>query len=201
MLRSLVALSALLASACASEHPLPVEYDLEGNFVPAAVAPRFKATLAVSPIQAPSWLRTTALAYRLDYEPAAPPRAYSLERWTAPPSELLTLQLRERIAAINDGFTLDRLPADADGYRLAVTLEDFIQAFPSPGRSRCVVTLSASLFQQGHRVIAQRTFRAERPAPSPNAIGAVQGLVVATDADLDDLLTWLGSSLRSPHLP
>jgi cholesterol transport system auxiliary component len=192
MLRPLVALVALLASACASERPLPVQYDLEGNSASAPLAPRFKATLAVSPIQAPSWLRTTALAYRLDYEPAAPPRAYSLERWTAPPSELLTLQLRERITAINDGFTLERLPGDTDGYRLAVTLEEFIQSFPSPGRSRCVVT---------HSVIAQRTFRAERPAPSPDAVGAVQGLVVATDADLDDLLTWLGSSLRSPHLP
>jgi cholesterol transport system auxiliary component len=187
MLRSLVALVALLVSACASERPLPVQYDLEGNSASAPLAPRFKATLAVSPIQAPSWLRTTALAYRLDYEPAAPPRAYSLERWTAPPSELLTLQLRERITAINDGFTLERLPGDTDGYRLAVTLEEFIQSFPSPGRSRCVVT---------HSVIAQRTFRAERPAPSPDAVGAVQGLVVATDADLDDLLTWLGSSLR-----
>src|SRR5689334_8204828 len=137
MLRLLVVLFALLASACVSERPLPVRYDLDGTFAHAPLASRFKATLAVPPIRAPSWLRTTALIYRLDYEPAAPPRAYTLEDWIAPPSELLTLRLRERIAAINDGFTLDRLSADSDGYLLEVTLEDFMQSFPSPGQSRC----------------------------------------------------------------
>jgi cholesterol transport system auxiliary component len=196
MLRPLIAMLALLASACVSERPLPVRYDLEEDFAPAPLAPRFKATIAVPPIQAPSWLRTTALVYRLDYEPAAPPRAYTLERWTAPPSELFTLRLRARIAASNDGFTLDRLPGGADGYRLEATLEDFMQSFPSPGRSRCVVTLRASLFQQGGQVIAQRTFRAERPAPSPDAIGAVQGLAAASDATVDEILIWLASSLR-----
>jgi cholesterol transport system auxiliary component len=201
MLRPLVALLALLASACASQRPLPVRYDLEGDLPHAPLASRFKATLAVSAMQAPSWLHTTALVYRLDYEPAAPPRAYTLRRWTAPPSELVTFRLRERIAGANDGFTLDHLPVDTDGYRLEVTLQNFMQSFPSPGQSRCVVSLSASLFQHGDRVIAQRTFRAERPAPSPDAIGAVQGLLVATDADLDELLSWLGSSLSSPHLP
>jgi cholesterol transport system auxiliary component len=197
MLRPTVALLALLASACASERPLPVQYDLEGSPPRAPRAPRFKATLAVPPVHAPSWLSTTELIYRLDYEPPAPLRAYTLRRWTAPPSELLTLRLRERIAAMNDGFTLNGLSADQDGYRLEITLEDFMQSFPSSGQSRCVVTFSASLYQPGDRVIAQKTFRAERPGPSPDAIGAVQGLVAATDLDVDELLRWIGSSLRS----
>jgi ABC-type uncharacterized transport system auxiliary subunit len=196
MLRLCIAVAALLAAGCVSQRALPVRYDLGGTPASAATAPRLNATLAVSPIQAPSWLRTTALVYRLDYEPSAPPRAYTLRQWTAPPTELLTLRLRERIATVNSGFTLDRLPSETHGYRLEVTLEDFMQSFPSPGESRCVVALSASLFQHGDRVIAQKIFRAERPGPSPDAIGAVQGLESAADGDFDELLAWLGSNLR-----
>jgi cholesterol transport system auxiliary component len=195
MMRLMVALLAPLAAGCAAERALPVRYDLDGTHLRVPSEPRFNATIAVPPIQAPRWLRTTALVYRLDYEAPDSPRAYALSQWTAPPSELLTLRLREQISAVNDGFTLARLPEDSDGYRLEVSLESFAQVFPSPGRSLCVVTLTATVVQRDDRVLAEKTFRAERPAPRANAAGAVEGLVDASDLDFRQILTWLRETL------
>jgi len=185
----------LLVCGCVSQRALPVRYDLDGFEDPPPAGSRLDATIAIPPIQAPSWLRSTALVYRLDYAPPANPRAYALSEWTAPPSELLTLRLRERITEANDGFTLTHLPEDTGGYRLEVSLENFAQVFPSPDRSRCVVTLTATVLRSGDQIIAQRTFRSERPAPSGTAAGAVEGLVAASDSDFDQILGWLRETL------
>jgi len=195
MMRPFLALLALLASGCASQRALPVRYDLDGSQVAARTEPRLNATIAIPPIQAPSWLRTTALVYRLEYEAPAYPRAYTRSQWTAPPGELLTLRLRERISSANDGFTLAQLPEGSGGYRLEVSLENFAQIFPSPGRSDCVVTLTATIVQRGDRVLAQKTFRAERPAPTADAAGGVEGLVDASDWDFKQILTWVREAL------
>jgi len=196
-MRAFMALLALLAAACASQRPLPVRYDLDGSQVRPVSDPRLNATIALAPIQAPSWLRTTALIYRLDYEAPAYPRAYVHSQWTAPPGELLTLRLRERIASVNDGFTLDRLREDVEGYRLEITLENFSQSFPAPDRSRCLVSLSATVVQHGGRALAQKTFGVERPAPSADAAGAVNCLTDAADSDFEQILAWLRSTLPS----
>jgi len=195
MIRPTTLALALLLGACAAQRTLPVHYDLDGIEVQDPPAPRFDVTIAIPAIQAPSWLRSTALVYRLDYAPPAYPRSYALSEWTAPPGELLTLRLRERIAQANEGFTLARLPEDANGYRLEVSLENFAQIFPSPNHSRCVVTLRATVLEDGEQVVAQRTFRSELPAPSANAAGAVEGLAAATDADFNQILAWLRETL------
>jgi cholesterol transport system auxiliary component len=181
----------LLLCGCVSQRPLSVHYDLEGIRDPSSGKPRLDATIAIPPIQAPSWLRSTALVYRLEYEPPAYPRAYALSEWTAPPGELLTLRLRERIAEANAGFTLPRLPEDAEAYRLEISLENFAQIFPSPDRSRCIVTLTATVLQHGDRIVAQHTFSSERRAPSANAAGAVEGLAAASDSDFEQIVAWL----------
>ncbi|MBV8340905.1 MAG: membrane integrity-associated transporter subunit PqiC [Gammaproteobacteria bacterium] len=198
MMRPLAALLTLLISACAAERPLPDRYDLDAPRTRSQPDPRLDTTLAVPPINAPSWLRTTALIYRLDYEPPAHPRAYVRSQWAAPPNELLSLRLRERISAVNDGFTNERLPEDMEGYHLEVTLEDFTQAFPSADHSQCVVTVSV-LLRRGDRMLAQKTFHAERSAPTADAAGAVVGLTDAADADFAQLLTWLHSTLPPQH--
>ena len=193
MMRLFGTLLVVLSGACAAERP-PIRYDLHEIQVHARSDARLDATIAIAPVHAPSWLRTTALIYRLDYVLPARPRAYAQSQWTAPPNELLSLRLRERISADNDGFTIERLPESTDGYRLEVTLEDFTQIFPSPNRSRCIVTLSV-LLEHGDQMLAQRTFQAEGPAPTADAAGAVAGLMRASDSDIEQILTWLRSTL------
>jgi cholesterol transport system auxiliary component len=195
MMRVAAVVLAGLLCGCATQRTLPVRYDLDGVEARLPKEPRFDVTIAIPPIQAPSWLRSTALIYRLDYAPPAYPRSYALSVWTAPPSDLLTLRLRERIAQANDGFTLARLPDNADGYRLEVSLENFAQVFPSPDRGRCIVNLTATVLRDGDQVVAQQTFHSEKPAPSANAAGAVEGLVAAADSDFDEIVVWLREAL------
>ncbi len=194
-MRSLLALITLLAAACVTHRALPLRYDLDAAPAHIVSGPHFRATIAVAPIQAPSWLSTTALLYRLDYQTPAHASAYTRSEWTAPPSELLTLRLQERIAAANDGFTLERLPHGTAGYELHVTLVDFTQIFRAPHQSQCLVTLSATLIGRGDQVLAQKTFRAVADAPTADAPGAVAGFVDAADSNLAQIVGWLRTLL------
>ena len=195
MRRFLVALVVLFAAACVTHRALPIRYDLGAS--PPRVDPdvRLNATIAIAMIQAPSWLSTAALLYRLDYETPSRANAYARSEWTAPPGELLTMRLRERVSAANDGFTLDRLPTDTDGYQLRVTLDEFTQVFQSPRQSQCLVTLSATLIHRDDRMVAQKTFRMTADAPTGDAAGAVRGFQNASDSDLAQMVAWLHAYL------
>jgi cholesterol transport system auxiliary component len=194
-MRPFVALIALCAAACVTHREPPIRYDLGASAAYVDPDPRLNATIAIAPIQAPSWLSTTALLYRLDYDTPAHSSAYARSEWTAPPSELLTQRLQERLSAANDGFTLDRLPRQTDGYQLRVTLEDFIQVLQSPHESRCLVTLDAMLIHRGDQVLGQRTFRTSALAPTADARGAVAGFINATDSNLAQIVAWVGMTL------
>lgn len=197
MMRLLLTLLVLLLSACVTNRALPVRYDFDGTRDPIRSPPRLDATIAIAPVTSPRWLRTTALIYRLSYQAPAYPRAYSLSQWVAPPGELLTLRLREWVAAANGGLTLGRLRNDTDGYTLGVALDAFAQIFSTPEHSRCLVVLRATLVSDSDEALAQKTFTTERPAPSPDAAGGVAGLVAASDADLRKILTWLAGTIAS----
>lgn len=196
-MRPFVLLIALCAAACVTHREPPIRYDLDASAPRLDAGPRLNATIAVAPIQAPSWLATSALIYRLDYETPANRSAYARSEWAAPPSELLTQRLRERLSAANDGFTLDRLPKATDGYQLRVTLENFIQVLQSPHESRCLVTLNATLMRRGDQVLGQRTFRTSSIAPTADARGAVAGLIDATDSNLAQIVAWLRVTLAT----
>jgi cholesterol transport system auxiliary component len=196
MIRLRILLLVLLASGCAAHPPTPVLYDLDSiRPVPVSSA-RLHTNIAIPPIGAPSWLRTPSLLYRLGYTAQPGPAPYTSSRWSAPPAELLTLRLRQAVSASNTGFTLRSLTRGTDGYRLDVTLEEFVQVFSSPRASRCFVTLSATLTGKAERLLAQRTFRGEQQAPSSDAAGAARGLVDASDACLEQILQWLEATLQ-----
>jgi cholesterol transport system auxiliary component len=193
--RPMACLLPLLLSACATDPPLPLRYDFGRTPVPIQSQAHLDATIAIPPIASPRWLRTTALMYRLAYEAPAYPRAYARSQWIASPDELLTLRLRQWVEAENSGFTLRQLPNDSDAYSLEVSLDTFAQVFSSPGHSRCTVALRVTLVAQGNEVLAQRTFKTTRTAPSADALGGVQGLVDASDADLRKIVAWLAETL------
>lgn len=196
-MRRLACLFLLLLCACATHRALPVRYDLDAIPDPTGSQPPLNATIAIPPIAAPSWLRTTALLYRLRYEAPAYPRAYAQSAWIAPPGELLTQRLRESIAAANRGVTLEQPDDLSKGYRLEISLESFMQVFTSRDHSRCVVAFRATLLTGRDHVLAQKTFHTERVAPRPDAAGGVEGLVAASDADFGQILTWLGERLAT----
>jgi cholesterol transport system auxiliary component len=186
----------LLVAGCATHQASPARYALGIERGPFHVDVPLNTPLEVRTIQAPSWLRSTAITYRLLYVHASQLRTYGQSRWIAPANELLTLRLREGISAAGRRPILDRALDDADRYRLDVSLRDFRQEFPSPTQSRCLVVFNATLTYD-HRVIAQRDFVAEQPAPTADADGAALGLGRASDEAIGQLVRWLGTILPS----
>lgn len=193
------AAAAFLLAACATRGSLPVGYDFDPPAEAELHSVRLDAPLAIPQMSAPTWLRGTALVYRIGYVTPSGPQPYALSRWVASPAELFTAQVRERVAAANRGFTLTSSDPDAPAYVLTLALEEFIQVFDAPTASRCIVQVRATLADADGRVIGQRTFRTEAPAPSADAPGAIRGLTTATDAGIEAILVWLGTSLSAGH--
>lgn len=199
----------LLLVGCAAlpgPAPRPSTFDLGPSPTGAAATakPQAEPPLALATPDAAPAYETTAMRYRYDGGAAAYElHAYAQARWNATPAQLVGVRLRERLA-------LDRpvvAPGEASAPRLLrVQIEDFSQVFAAapagPGTaSRGVVRLRATLTDTtGPRpkLLAQRLFEAERPAPSADAAGGVQALTAATDAALESLAQWLREAPVAP---
>jgi cholesterol transport system auxiliary component len=153
--------------------PPPALFDLG----PPLLAPAQGVALDLQEVTAPSWLAGTGIAYRLAYADAFRRELYRDSRWVAPPAALLGERLRQRAAA---GRTVAVKPV-----LLRLALEEFSQSFSSPDQATVTVRLRAWRGEGSMRV-----FELTRPAPSPDAAGAVRGLSAASDAVIDELLAW-----------
>jgi cholesterol transport system auxiliary component len=122
-------------------------------------------------------------------------RSRARTRRVAPPRELFTAQLRQRLAATTPSGVL----APTDGVRTAVTLRvellEFSQVFDSPERSRALVRVRAVLVADG-RLVAQSSFTTEQPARSADAAGGARALALAADAAIDRLISWTADALK-----
>ena len=77
---------------------------------------------------------------------------------------------------------------------LRVELEEFSQLFDAPDRSTGLVRVRATVAQAtgaGDKLLGQRGFVAQRPAPSADAPGGVRALTAATDAVVQEVEQWL----------
>jgi len=168
----------------------PADYDLGPPRSHAESSPRMPVTLLLPDALAPAWLNGTGIVYRLNYETGSRTQSYALSRWAAPPPALLSDRLRSRFAAAVSGVVTRPDGARAD-YLLRVELEDFSQTFDAPGSSSVALRARASLVRLPDRTqVAQRIFALERPAPTPDAPGAVRALGAVSDAFLENLLAW-----------
>jgi len=71
-------------------------------------------------------------------------------------------------------------------------LTSFEQVFDAPEQSHVLVSVRATLTQQG-RVIGQRSFAASAPAPSADASGGARALAAASDDVIAQLSAWLAA--------
>jgi cholesterol transport system auxiliary component len=188
---------ALAACAALPEKPVrPTLYDFGPPSPPGAPAAGGPA-LVLAQVEADGILETPALLYRLGYEDAHQVRPYAYARWSAPPPQLLYQRLREVLG--HERTVLDDAAAAAlvrrGGERppvLRVELEEFSQLFDSPSSSRGLLRLRCTLLEAGAgQRLAQRSFQADRPAPSADAAGGVRALAAATDGAAQDIALWL----------
>jgi cholesterol transport system auxiliary component len=193
MIRAMLATLLLGLTGCVSSRPALRQFDL-GDFDALKDPPSTLATnLVVADVGQPSWMRTRDMFYRLDYEPLPRPQRYTINQWVATPGELVTLRLRQTVQGANAGFTLTTASVSSD-YLLQSTLEEFTQAFTSPAGSQCIVQLSASLWNKDGHIVGQRVFRADIPAPTPNASGGAACLTSAVNRISDEIVQWLGTA-------
>jgi cholesterol transport system auxiliary component len=196
--RRIATFALILAGAGCSLAPTsgPVTANYDFGLPPQArAAPALRQALLVYDVSAPSWLDSPLIHYRLSYQDATRPQAYADSRWVTSPAELFTNRLRAQLATSGGGIIQPGDDARAK-YALRVDLEEFIQVFDAPGKSRAVVRFRASVI--GNRsLIAQRSFTVERPARTPDAEGGVRALIGASDEAVDQLIVWTVENLKN----
>jgi cholesterol transport system auxiliary component len=200
--RLLCMAAVLVLAGCKSLPDKPAEQTMY-DFGPAPSAPLAGAAsgtpLQLPDVQVTGILETSALLYRLAYEDPHRLRPYAYARWSAEPGELLRQRLRDVLG--RDRPVLDSAASAALTRRgatpppvLRVELEEFSHVFDAPGTSRGVVRVRCTLLEStgsGERLVAQRSFQVERPAPTPDPAGGVRALAAASDALAQELAAWL----------
>lgn len=197
MKTTLLSLTCTLAlCACATPQPGPTHFDL-GALPAAATGQPLKLgflqdnanSLKITEISAPAWLDGQAMYYRLNYLEQQQARPYAQHRWQSSPAQLLTQQLRARLAQA--GIMISS-PADgvASGAVLRIELEDFSQHFSAKDQSEAHLRWRASLIS-GRKLISQKTFVQQVPCKAANAAAGASALAQAANQANEDVLQWL----------
>lgn len=156
--------------------------------------------VALSEVETGSALDNTSVMYRLVYANNQQLLPYAQARWSTPPAQLVRERLRDvlgqrrTVLSPGDGNVSGARPT----VMLRVELEEFSQLFDAPAHSYGLVRLRATVLQgsgSGDRLMGQRNFVVQRPAPTPDAAGGVHALSAATGAAADEIEQWL-SQLR-----
>jgi cholesterol transport system auxiliary component len=205
ILAVLVAGATLLVAGCGALPDKPARatlYDFGPNLAaaaPASANPSALPPIALAEIDASTRLEGTQLLYRLGYADANELRPYGQARWSLAPAQLLHHRLRDALAARRTVLGPEETAtiARAEGRvpdTLRVSLDEFSHYFESPTTSVGLVRLRATLIRSGSggdRVLAQRSFAVQRPAPTADAAGGVKGMAAASDAAVAELVAWV----------
>ena len=199
--RGLFGLIFITLSACSALPDKPLratQYDFGPTTTAAATASL--PPLALVDVDAPGLSDGgTSILYRLGYADAQQLRPYTQARWSVPPALLVGQRLRDvlgqrrAVMGASDSAALARTQGPAPRL-LRTELQEFTQLFQSSTASTGLVRLRATLVEStplGDRLLAQRSFSVQRPAPSADAPGGVRALAAATDALAQELDAWL----------
>ena len=175
----------------------PVVYDFGPGVTAGAPAAPVSPVLLLQEVEAGSALDSTAVLFRLAYADVQQLQPYAQARWSMAPAQLLRQRLRDTLSR---GATVLAPGEGAMGGSsiptqiLHVELEEFSQVFEAPERSMGLVRVRATLLRGGvggDKLLGQRSFVAQRPAPSADAPGGVRAMTAACAAVVEDLQQWL----------
>ncbi len=127
---------------------------------------------------------STAVLYRLAYDDPRHLRPYGQARWSQPPAQLVQQALRDqlglrRAVLMGEEGAAQLVDTGKPPAVLRVEIEEFSQVFQAPKASTGVLRLRASLAdstQAGEKLVAQRVFVIQRPAPTPDARGGTHAM-------------------------
>jgi cholesterol transport system auxiliary component len=195
-------LSIVLLGGCSAlpDRPVrPAVYDFGPGLVVKPAPAENLPPLLLADIDAPAAVDGTAVLFRLAYADVQQLRPYAQARWSMPPAQLVRQRLRDQLSQQRVVLNPAEGPA---AFILRLELEEFTQVFEAPDRSVGLVRLRATLLESTggrERLVAQRRFTVERPAPSPDAAGGVRALTAATDAAVDEIAQWLKPLTPGPR--
>ena len=197
ILKHLLILCALLCSAvgtaslsgCATRGAdTAAQYDFGPLPANAAVA-RTLPPISIADINAPAWLDSPLMFYRLSYANQQQTRPYAGSRWSMPPSQLFGQRLKARIAQAG-GVVLAAGDGALNMPVLRIDTDDMIQNFDSSSHSTAQLSMRVSLFS-GRSLLAQKTFGRQIAATSADAAGGAAAMAAASDALIGDIIDWL----------
>lgn len=185
-------LAGTLLAGCAGNTPSSMAlYDLgplrAQNAAPSTPLP----AISVADIQAPAWMDSQMMFYRLSYSNDLQPRPYSSSKWTMPPAQLFEQRLKSGLARAG-GVVVSASDGAINLPILRLAADDFSQTFESAGRSSVQVVIRASLFD-GRVLRAQKVFASQMPAASADAQGGAAALSAASDAIISEVGAWLAT--------
>ncbi len=188
----LAMLAVVLLNGCATANTGPVTlYDLGLLRVPqdATVRAAPPPPLSIAEVNAPAWLDSPMMFFRLAYANEQQPRPYARSRWSMPPAQLFGQRLKARIGQAG-GVALAASDGAENVPLLRIEADDFTQIFDSPEQSFALVSMRASILN-GRTLAAQKTFIKQSPAPTADAAGGARALADASDAIITDMMNWL----------
>ena len=193
----LSAVSMLTACALGDSAPEPKQLDLgAGTMTSATMGTSAGGTaalvsmppIAVPPANAASLLTETMVVWRAGDQ--GQPQAYATYRWVAPPAQLVTQRIVDRLSL--QGAVLQQ-SVGADVPQLRLNLQRFEQTFSVDGASsQAQLTLQAVLMR-GSEVVSQRLIDIRVPATTQDAPGGALALRAATDQAAELVAQWLAS--------
>jgi cholesterol transport system auxiliary component len=133
-------------------------------------------------VDAPRWLSDTRIRYRLLYATPTQVRFYALDRWIAPPSELLEQLL-------NNSEKPWPTPVN-------IKLQVYEQQFNNAEKAKVVMHFTATTLPSDNKQLAHKQeFNLQLPCPTPDAKGAVTAFNVLTKQAVDKVQAWaIGSN-------
>lgn len=152
------------------------------DFGPAPVVQSDPIAMRIPEMEAPDWLDSIDIHYRLAYVDPRTLNSYALNRWAGTPASMLTLRFRQ---------TIGDTDAASAKCALHLSLEEFSQVFTRANESRALLQLRADLRElRGQRRRNATVVRLERAAPTPNAAGAAAAFSALADEATVRLRTW-----------
>jgi cholesterol transport system auxiliary component len=187
----LVMLGSGLLGACATGQQASLAfYDLGSTHTARAVAPAAGLPpLAIAEIDAPAWLDSPIMYYRLSYANDHEPRPYAGSRWNTPPAQLFAQRLKSRMGQAG-GAVLSASDGATNVPVVRIETDEFMQRFDSPGQSSAQVTMRVAVLNN-RTLVAHRTFSKQVAAQSADAAGGVRALSEASDAAITEIIAWL----------
>ena len=155
--------------------PAPALHDFGPPEKTLAVA---QSSWSSATVDAPEWLQSENIRYRLLYAEPTRVRYYAQDRWLAAPPALLAQRLS--------------LSQSAGGLRLKIRLLEFEQVFDSPQTARVMLSFRATVMQPDNDTVAgEKVFQFSKPTANANAQGAVAGSARLIGEAIGSLQTWL----------